>query len=52
VSDDLGTAIRTALDEPLPAYAIGAQRAVEHFSTGQVDYIVAQKLLPRLFSAS
>lgn len=52
VSDDLGAALRLALDDPLPAYGAAAERALERFSTGHVDYVVAQELLPRLFSAS
>jgi len=52
VSDDLGAALRLALDDPLPVYAAAAERALERFSTGHVDYVVAQELLPRLFSAS
>jgi hypothetical protein len=52
VSDDLGAAIRVALDDPLPAYGAAAEHALERFSTDQVDYVVAQELLPRLFSAS
>jgi hypothetical protein len=52
VSDDLGAAIRAALDDPIPGYAAAAARAIERFSTEQVDYIVAQELLPKLFSGS
>ncbi|HEX2704080.1 MAG TPA: glycosyltransferase [Solirubrobacteraceae bacterium] len=52
VSDDLATAIRAALDDPRPDYAAAAASALERFSIEQVDYIVAQQLLPRLFSAS
>ena len=52
VSDDLGAAVRVALDDPLPGYAAAATRALQRFSTDQVDYIVAQELLPRLFSGS
>lgn len=48
VSDDLGPALRAALDDPRPGYASGAQRLLRPFGTEAVDRIVAEDVLPRL----
>jgi hypothetical protein len=48
VSEDLTTALRTALDDPLPDYAERAVGALAPFRRGEVDRIVAEELLPRL----
>lgn len=51
VSDDLATALRTALDDRHPAYVVHAATLLERFSPASVDRIVAQQLLPRLLAA-
>jgi hypothetical protein len=48
VSEDLATALRTALDEPVPGYAARASEALTPFSRAAVDGLVAAELLPRL----
>jgi len=48
VSEDLTTALRTALDEPVPGYAARASEALTPFSRAAVDGLVAAELLPRL----
>ncbi len=48
VSDDLRGALRTALEDPLPDYAIRARAALGPFSRVAVDRVVAEQLLPRL----
>jgi glycosyltransferase involved in cell wall biosynthesis len=48
VSEDLATALRTALDEPAPGYAARALEALTPFSRAAVDRVVAEQLLPRL----
>ena len=50
VGDDLASALRAALDEPLPDYAERAQRALVPFSREAIDRIVAEQLLPRLLA--
>jgi hypothetical protein len=50
VSDDLRGALRAALDDPLPDYAIRAREALAPFSRVAVDWAVAEQLLPRLFA--
>jgi hypothetical protein len=52
VGDDLGVALRAALDEPRADYAARAQQALEPFRREAVDRLVAEDLLPRLLSAS
>jgi hypothetical protein len=48
VGEDLGTALRTALDDPLPDYAERALVAIAPFRRDAVDDLVARALLPRL----
>jgi hypothetical protein len=48
VSDDLRGALRVALENPLPDYAIRAREALAPFSRVAVDRAVAEQLLPRL----
>jgi glycosyltransferase involved in cell wall biosynthesis len=50
VSDDLATALRAALDDRHPAYAVQAATLIERFSPTAVDRIVADALLPRLLA--
>jgi glycosyltransferase involved in cell wall biosynthesis len=50
VSEDLPTAIRIALDDPLPGYAERAAELLEPFSRASVDKTVAEQVLPRLLS--
>jgi glycosyltransferase involved in cell wall biosynthesis len=45
---DLGAALRTALDDPLPGYAQRAQEALGPFRRETVDRLVAEQLLPAL----
>jgi glycosyltransferase involved in cell wall biosynthesis len=48
VSEDLGAALRDALDVPKGGYAARARELVEPFTAAAVDRIVAEELLPRL----
>jgi glycosyltransferase involved in cell wall biosynthesis len=48
VADDLASAIRTALDDPAPAYAGRARAALAPWRREHVDRVVADLLLPRL----
>jgi glycosyltransferase involved in cell wall biosynthesis len=48
VSEDLGAALRGALDAPAGDYAARAAKLVEPFTVAAVDRIVARELLPRL----
>jgi glycosyltransferase involved in cell wall biosynthesis len=48
VGEDLGAALRFALDAPAADYAARAAKLVEPFSAAAVDRIVAEELLPRL----
>ena len=50
VSDDLRCALRAALEDPLPDYAIRAREALAPFSRVAVDRVVAEQLLPRLLA--
>ncbi len=50
VDDDIGVALRVALDDPTPGYAERAARALTPFSRAEVDRLVADELLPRLLS--
>ncbi len=50
VGDDLASALRAALDEPLPDYAGRALQALVPFSREAIDRIVAEQLLPRLLA--
>jgi glycosyltransferase involved in cell wall biosynthesis len=46
--EDLGGALRHALDTPLPGYADAARELVEPFGAAAIDRLVADELLPRL----
>jgi glycosyltransferase involved in cell wall biosynthesis len=48
VGEDLGAALRCALDAPAADYAARAAELVEPFTTAAVDRLVAEALLPRL----
>jgi glycosyltransferase involved in cell wall biosynthesis len=48
VGEDLGAALRCALDAPPGDYAGRAARLLQPFTTAAVDRIVAEELLPRL----
>jgi glycosyltransferase involved in cell wall biosynthesis len=48
VGEDLGAALRCALDTPATGYAARAAELVEPFTTAAVDRLVAETLLPRL----
>ncbi|HEX8084132.1 MAG TPA: glycosyltransferase [Solirubrobacteraceae bacterium] len=50
VGDDLATAIRTALDDPVPGYAERARALLQPFAPAAVDAVVANELLPRLLA--
>jgi glycosyltransferase involved in cell wall biosynthesis len=48
VSEDIGAALRCALDSPAADYTARAAELVEPFTVAAVDRIVAEELLPRL----
>ena len=48
VGEDIGVALRTALDDPAPAYAERARAMLEPYRREAVDRIVAEELLTRL----
>jgi glycosyl transferase family 1 len=50
VDDDLARAIRTALDDPPPGYALKAAELLKPFTRRAVDQTVAERVLPRLLS--
>jgi Glycosyl transferases group 1 len=50
VRNDLASALRVALDEPLPDYAARALQALAPLSRASVDRVVAEQLLPRLLA--
>jgi hypothetical protein len=50
VGDDLASALRVALDEPLANYGERAREALAPFSHESVDRLVAEQLLPRLLA--
>lgn len=52
VGDDLGAALRLAIDDPAPDYALRASSALTPFSRAAVDRLVADELLPRLLPSS
>jgi glycosyltransferase involved in cell wall biosynthesis len=52
VSEDLGSALRAALEAPRPDYAERAAELVEAYGTAAVDRVVAEQLLPRLMRGS
>jgi glycosyltransferase involved in cell wall biosynthesis len=49
VSEDIGVALRIALDDPAPDYAERATLALAPFSRVEVDRLVADQVLRRLF---
>jgi len=50
VGEDLKSALRAALDDPLPDYASRARQALAPFRREATDRVVAQELLPRLLA--
>ena len=50
VGEDLGAALRVALDEPRAEYATRAREAITPFRRAAVDRLVAEQLLPRLLA--
>ena len=50
VGEDLGAALRAALDTPAPGYATRALDALAPFRREAVDRMVAERLLPRLLA--
>ncbi|HEX2087143.1 MAG TPA: glycosyltransferase [Solirubrobacteraceae bacterium] len=48
VTGDLASAIRAALDDPVPGYAERARELLQPFAPAAVDAAVASELLPRL----
>lgn len=50
VDEDIGVAVRVALDDPLPGYAERAARLLAPFSRADIDRQVANELLPRLIA--
>lgn len=50
VGEDIGAAMRVALDDPLPDYASRAARALAPFRREAVDRLVADELLPRFLA--
>ncbi len=50
VGDDLGPAIRAALDDPAPDYAARAAAAIAPWTPAAVDALVADRLLPALLA--
>jgi hypothetical protein len=52
VSDDLGGALRLALESPAPDYSQRALEALAPFSREAVDRLVSEELLPRLLASA
>jgi hypothetical protein len=52
VGDDLETAIRAALDDPVPGYTARAGELLAPFRPEAVDRTVAEEMLPRLLPSS
>jgi glycosyltransferase involved in cell wall biosynthesis len=50
VDEDIGVALRVALDDPVPGYAERAAHLLAPFSRAEVDRQVANELLPRLIA--
>jgi glycosyltransferase involved in cell wall biosynthesis len=48
VGDDLGSALRVAIEQPMPDYAQRALQALAPFSRAATDRLVAEEVLPRL----
>jgi glycosyltransferase involved in cell wall biosynthesis len=51
VTDDLATALRTALDDPPPGYADLALQAIAPYRRAAADAVVSDELVPALLSA-
>ncbi|MGH2912607.1 MAG: glycosyltransferase [Solirubrobacteraceae bacterium] len=51
VNEEIGVALRIALDHPVPDYAERAAHALVPFSRAEVDRQVVEELLPRLLRA-
>jgi hypothetical protein len=51
VGDELGPALRAALDDPAAGYAERALEAIAPYRRAAVDAVVREELLPRLLSA-
>jgi hypothetical protein len=50
VGEDLGVALRSALDDPMPDYAARALELMAPFARDAVDRLIAEEMLPRLFT--
>ncbi len=50
VDEDLGVALRVALDDPAPDYAARALELMAPFRREAVDRLIAEEMLPRLFA--
>ena len=50
VGEDLAAALRVALDQPVPDYAVRARAALAPFGGEAIDGLVARELLPRLLA--
>ncbi len=50
VGEDLGRALRDALDDPLPGYCERASELLAPWRPEQVDRVVVEELLPRLLA--
>ncbi len=50
VGEDLGAALRAALDDPTPGYAARALELMAPFARDAVDRLIAEEMLPRLFT--
>ncbi len=50
VGEDLGVALRAALDDPTPGYAARALELMAPFARDAVDRLIAEEMLPRLFA--
>jgi hypothetical protein len=47
-TDDLTTAVRAALDDPLPDYTTRAAELLQPYTREAVDHVIARDVLPRL----
>jgi glycosyltransferase involved in cell wall biosynthesis len=50
VSEELPSALRTALEDPAPNYSARAEQALAPFRRESVDRVVTEQLLPRLLA--
>jgi hypothetical protein len=50
VGDDIGAALRTALEDPVADYGPRASKALAPFTQEEADRLVAQELVPRLLA--